>query len=71
MLNTKTMLATLALGAAIAFAGPAFADYRDNHWNTKLDHLAQVISDSFSLPALFRAESTARCENSRAFETRP
>src|SRR6266852_7774328 len=26
MLNTKTMLATLALGAAIAFAGPAFAD---------------------------------------------
>jgi hypothetical protein len=26
MLNTKTMLATLALGAAVAFAGPAFAD---------------------------------------------
>ena len=25
MLNTKTMLATLALGAAVAFAGPAFA----------------------------------------------
>ena len=23
---TKTMLATLAMGAAIAFAGPAFAD---------------------------------------------
>ena len=26
MSNTKTMLATLALGAAIAFAGPAFAE---------------------------------------------
>ena len=26
MSNTKTMLATLALGATIAFAGPAFAD---------------------------------------------
>ena len=26
MLNTKTMLATLALGTAVAFAGPAFAD---------------------------------------------
>src|SRR5258705_7809045 len=26
MLNTKTTLATLALGAAVAFAGPAFAD---------------------------------------------
>src|SRR5882757_3431502 len=26
MLNTKTMLATLALGAAVGFAGPAFAD---------------------------------------------
>jgi CHRD domain len=26
MSNTKTMLATLALGAGIAFAGPAFAD---------------------------------------------
>ena len=25
-MSTKTMLATLALGAAIAFAGPAFAD---------------------------------------------
>jgi hypothetical protein len=26
MSNTKTMLATLALGATVAFAGPAFAD---------------------------------------------
>ena len=26
MSNTRTMLATLALGAAVAFAGPAFAD---------------------------------------------
>ena len=26
MRNTKTMLATLALGAAVAFAGPAFAE---------------------------------------------
>ncbi len=26
MSNTRTMLATLALGATIAFAGPAFAD---------------------------------------------
>ena len=26
MLTTKTMLATVALGAAVAFAGPAFAD---------------------------------------------
>jgi hypothetical protein len=26
MSNTKTMLATLALGAAVAFAGPAFAE---------------------------------------------
>src|ERR1700682_4581408 len=26
MSNTKTMLATLALGATLAFAGPAFAD---------------------------------------------
>ena len=26
MINTRTMLATLALGAAFAFAGPAFAD---------------------------------------------
>ncbi len=26
MPNTKTMLATLAMGAAVAFAGPAFAD---------------------------------------------
>ena len=26
MKNTRTMLATLAMGAAIAFAGPAFAD---------------------------------------------
>src|ERR1700737_1012722 len=26
MSNTKTMLAALALGAAVAFAGPAFAD---------------------------------------------
>jgi hypothetical protein len=26
MTNTRTMLATLALGAAVAFAGPAFAD---------------------------------------------
>ena len=26
MSNTRTMLATLALGAAFAFAGPAFAD---------------------------------------------
>jgi hypothetical protein len=26
MLNTRTMLATLALGATVAFAGPAFAE---------------------------------------------
>ena len=26
MLNTRTMLATFALGATVAFAGPAFAD---------------------------------------------
>src|SRR3981081_255282 len=26
MLNTKTVLATLVLGATVAFAGPAFAD---------------------------------------------
>jgi hypothetical protein len=42
MLNTKTMLATLALGAAVAFAGPAFAD----KMKAALDGKAEVPPNS-------------------------
>jgi hypothetical protein len=35
MSNTRTMLATLALGATIAFAGPAFADKMKATLNAK------------------------------------
>jgi hypothetical protein len=42
MLNTKTMLVTLALGAAVAFAGPAFAD----KMKAALDGKAEVPPNS-------------------------
>lgn len=42
MPNTRTMLATLALGAAVAFAGPAFAD----KMKATLDGASQVPANT-------------------------